>query len=232
MSDHIDMNQTRWDHTSAYIRSVFGATDAHHAGIMDRAVEAGMPPIDAGPETGRFLQVLATSLRARVIIEVGTLAGYSAIWLARGLAPGLTSRGPRDGHVYTIESSRTHAAFAQREIDAAGLAASITIRQGRGGEILPILLRELGPGSTDLIFFDAHRAEYLPMLNTAHDLLRAGGILAIDNALSAKVWTADPVPEGQERDTMDIVNRTIAADARFRSILVPIGNGVLVASRV
>ncbi len=231
MSDSIEMNQLRWDRTNAYIRDTFARTDAKHAGIMQRAVEAGMPPIDAGPETGRFLQVLATSLNARLIIEVGTLAGYSAIWLARGLARGLTARGPRDGRVISIEASSVHAAFAQREIDAADLGFTITIRQGKGSQMLPVLLRECGPASADLIFFDAERSEYLAMLDTAHAFLRTGGVLAVDNALAAKRWTADEVPPGEPRDQMDIVNRAIGADTRFVSTLVPVGNGVLVAAK-
>ncbi len=232
MSDRIDMNQERWERTGAYIREVFARTDARHAGIMERAIAAGMPPIDAGAETGRFLQVLATTLNAKLIIEVGTLAGYSAIWLARGLARGLTAKGPRDGRVITIETSATHAAFAQKEIDGADLGFSITIRQGKGSQMLPVLLGECGHGSADMVFFDAERSEYLAMLETAHALLRRGGILAIDNALAAKRWTADPVPPGEQPDQMDIVNRTIAADSRFRSTLVPVGNGVLVAVKV
>ena len=104
----------------------------------------------------------------------------------------------------------------------------MTIRQGRGSEILPKVLAERGPGAADLIFFDAERTEYLPMLDTAHALLRIGGVLAIDNALHAKVWTADPVAVGAERDVMDEVNRTLAADGRFSSLLMPLGNGVVV----
>ncbi|QYK48401.1 MAG: O-methyltransferase [Phycisphaeraceae bacterium] len=232
MSDSIEMTQQRWDRTAAYIRDVFAKTDARHAGIMERAVAAGMPPIDAGPETGRFLQVLATSLNAKLIIEVGTLAGYSAIWLARGLAPGLTARSPREGRIITIEASANHAAFAQQEIDAANLGSSITIRQGKGVEVLPVLLRELGHDAADLIFFDAQRSEYLTMLDTAHALLRRGGILAIDNALAAGRWTADPIPHGEQPDQMDLVNRALAADPRFRSTLVPVGNGVLIAVKI
>ena len=228
MPDHIEMNQRRWDRTGEYIREVFGGTDAQHAGIMERAVAAGMPPIDAGAETGRFLQVLATSLSAKLIIEVGTLAGYSAIWLARGLAGGATG----GGRVVTIEMSSTHGSFARREIDNAGVGNAVTIRQGRGGEVLPVILREEGAGSADMVFFDAERSEYLSMLDTAHTLLRKGGVLAIDNALAAKKWTADPVSPGEQPDQMDIVNRAIAQDARFRSILVPVGNGVLVAAKV
>lgn len=232
MSDRVEMDQQRWERTGAYIREVFARTDARHAGIMERAVAAGLPPIDAGAETGRFLQVLATTLNAKLIIEVGTLAGYSAIWLARGLARGLTAKGPRDGRVITIEHSSTHAAFAQKEIDGADLGFTITIRQGKGSQMLPVLLGECGHGSADLVFFDAERSEYLAMLDSAHALLRRGGVLAIDNALAAKRWTADLVPPGEQPDQMDVVNRAIAADGRFRATLVPVGNGVLMAVKV
>ena len=87
MADY-EMTPQRWEQTKGYMREVFAREDDHQHTLMQRAVAAGIPEIDVGPENGRFLQMLAMMKRARLIIEVGTLAGSSAIWLARGLAPG------------------------------------------------------------------------------------------------------------------------------------------------
>jgi len=224
MPDTITMSDERWQQTGAYIREVFCATDHGHAGVMARAIAAGLPAIDAGPDTGKFLQMLVMLTGGRLVIEVGTLAGYSAIWMARGLGQG--------GRVITVEASAKHAEIARAEIDAAGVGNRVVIRQGKGGEVLPALRKELGAGKADLIFLDAERSEYLTVLDTVHALLRPGGVLAIDNALSAQRWVSDPYGPGQAIDTMDKVDRAIAADKRFISTVVPVGNGVLVGVKI
>lgn len=217
------MTPERWQSTRAYMDAVFGGTDGSHAGVMERATAAGMPSIDAGPATGKLLMLLATVTRTEMAIEVGTLAGYSAIWIARGMMPG--------GRLITVEASAKHAAFAQKELDSAGVSERVHIRQGKGGEVLPAILRERGPGKTDLIFLDAERSEYLPLLPTIEQLLRPGGILAIDNALSAQRWVPDAYGPNEQPDVMDTVNRTIAGHKAFVSLVLPVGNGVLVATK-
>ena len=152
------------------------------------------------------------------------LAGASSIWMARGLAPG--------GRLITIELSSTHAEFARREIDAAGVGDRVTIRQGRGLEVLPALVRELGRATVDLIFLDSERAEYAALVEHVHALLRPGGVMAVDNALAAKKWTADPLPPGEAPDEMDVLNRRLAADPRFLSTLLAVGNGVFLAVKL
>lgn len=218
------MTPERWDRTSSYIRTLFAREDERQRGLMERAATAGLPRIDAGPETGRLLQMLVALTGGRLAIEVGTLAGASTIWMARGLRAG--------GKVITVELSEKHAAFARREIDEAGVGSRVTIRQGRGLEVLPVLLRELGAGSADLVFLDAERSEYPALVDPVHALLHAGGVLAVDNALAAKKWTADPVAPGEEPDPMDSLNRLVSGDARFMSTLLPVGNGVLVCVKV
>lgn len=218
--DQTQMTQERWERTSAYVRALFAREDERQRGLMERAAAAGLPRIDAGPETGRLLQMVVALAGGRLAIEVGTLAGASTIWMARGLRAG--------GKVITVELSEKHAAFARAEIDGAGVGDRVTIRQGRGLEVLPVLLRERGPGSADLVFLDAERSEYPALIEPVHALLHAGGVLAVDNALAARKWTADPVAPGEEPDPMDSLNRLMSADARFVSTLLPVGNGVLV----
>jgi len=218
------MTPERWARTSEYTCELFAREDERQRGLMERAAAAGLPRIDAGPETGRLLQLLVALTGGRLAVEVGTLAGSSTIWMARGLAPG--------GKVITVELSSKHADFARAEIDAAGVGDRITIRQGRGLEVLPALVRELGPGAADLVFLDAERAEYPALVEHVHVLLRRGGVLAVDNALAAKRWTADPVPPGEAPDEMDRFNRAMSADPRFGCTLLPVGNGVLLAVKV
>ena len=221
--DQLEMTPERWDNTTAYIRALFAREDEHQRGIMARAKAAGLPPIDAGAETGRLLQLLVMMTGGRFVLEVGTLAGSSAIWMARGLAPG--------GRVVTIELSSVHAAVARREIDGAGVGDFVTIRQGRGLEVVNALVRERGHGSADLVFLDAERSEYPALVEPVHTLLRRGGILAVDNCLAAKKWTADPLALGEAADEMDRFNRKMAEDERFACTVVAVGNGVLVGVR-
>ncbi len=219
-----DMSEARWQHTCGYLREVFACEDDHQQGLMERAVAAGLPPIDVGPESGRFLQMLAMITRARLVIEVGTLAGSSAIWIARGMAAG--------GKLITVDVSEKHLAFARLEISTAGVADRVQIRQGKGSEVLPAILREFGPGRADMVFLDAERGEYIPLLHTVAGLLRPAGILAIDNALAAQRWVADPYEPGEQPDVMDQVNRAVAAHPDFAaSHVVPLGNGVMIAVR-
>lgn len=217
------MSRERWNDTGRYIRALFCREDEHLASIMPRAVAAGLPEIEAGPETGRLLQLLARLTNAKFAIEVGTLAGYSAIWIARGLAKG--------GQLVSVDVSSTHHAVAGREIAAAGLTDRVVLRQGKGLEVLPAMLRERGTGTADMVFLDALRSEYVALLPTVKQLLRAGGVLVIDNALAAKRWTADPLKPGEPPDEMNVVNEAVAAEADFESTLLPVGNGVIVAVR-
>jgi len=222
--DDVVMSDERWRNTSAYIRELFAKEDAQLAGLMTRAVAAGVPSIDAGPESGRVLQMLTLLSGGRRVIEVGTLAGVSAIWIARGLVPG--------GRLVSVDIEAKHQRIAAEEVRAAGVADRVEFRLGRGSDLLPTLMGEWGTESADLIFLDAERREYLPMMPAVKSLLRPRGVLVIDNALSAGRWVADPYEPGVARDTMDEVNRAVAADRDFAaSTILPVGNGLLVAIR-
>ncbi len=218
------MTPERWRHTSRYIRDLFAREDEVLAGLMRRADAAGIPSIDAGPESGRVLQMLALLVGARHAVEVGTLAGVSAIWIARGLVPG--------GRILSIDIEPRHQDIAAREVRAAGVADRVEFRLGRAVEVIPALVKELGAGSVDLVFLDAERREYLPMMPAVKALLRPRGVLVIDNALSAGRWVPDPPAPGEAPDTMDLVNRAVAADPDFAaSTILPVGNGLLLAVR-
>jgi len=216
------MTPERWDATTDYLTTVFGREDDQLRTLMPRAVEAGLPDIAVDAAVGRFLTLLMQTAGARTAVEVGTLGGYSAIWLARGLAEG--------GTLHTIEYESKHAAFAREEFETAGLADRVTLHTGAGLDVLPRLATELGPASIDALFLDAVKPEYPAYLDAALPMLRPGALVIADNALGGGGWWIDD-PEGasDSRDAMDAFNRAIADDDRFDAACVPIREGVLVA---
>ncbi|MBX3358258.1 MAG: O-methyltransferase [Phycisphaeraceae bacterium] len=221
----MDMTPNRWAATSSYLREVFGAQDEQLATLMPRAVAAGLPDIAVSADVGRLLMILTSLAGAKTVIEVGTLAGYSGIWLARGMQPG--------GRLITIESEPRHADFARCEFARASLPVTVDIRVGTGLDVLPSLARELGPGGADVVFLDALKREYAVYFERARPMIRPGGLLIADNALGSGNWWIDERPgTNEERDGADRLNRAVAADPDFEGVAVPIREGVLVARRI
>lgn len=224
----MDMTPQRCSSTRDYLRTVFGHQDPQLQTLMTRAVAAGLPDIAVAPEVGRLIKLLVSTTRARLAIEVGTLAGYSGIWLTRGLSPF-----PPTGRLITIEPNRTHADFAQREFQTAGLADRIQIRRGTGLQVLPQLARELGPGGVDVVFLDAVKAEYPDYFQAIRSTIAPGGLLIADNALGSSSWWIDaPAGSNPDRDGADRLNRTLAEDPDFEAAGIPLGHGLLVARRM
>lgn len=220
----MDMTPTRWTATAAYLDAVFGAQDDHLATLMTRAVDAGLPDIAVSASVGRFLHLLAKLANARTIVEVGTLAGYSGIWLARAL--------PEGGRLITIEPVEKHATFAERAFADAGVGDRVTVRRGTGLEILPKLVDELGPASVDLVFLDAVKKEYPEYWPHAKTLVRTGGLVVADNALgSSDWWIGEPAGNRAAHDGADALNRLAAADPAFDASCLPIREGVMVARK-
>jgi len=220
----MDMTPERWVRTCAYLDGVFSDPDERLSTLMERAVEAGLPDIAVSPSVGRLLLLLARLVDARTIVEVGTLGGYSGIWLARGLGPG--------GRLITIEPEPLHADFARGEFEAAGVADRVEIRRGYGLEVLPRLVGELGESRVDLVFLDGIKTEYAGYAASARRLLRPGGLLVADNALGGGDWWIDDAPgKNASRDAVDGLNRALSADGAFDAACVPIREGVLIARK-
>ena len=148
---------------------------APHDAALTRAFEAperhGIPAIQLGPSEGRTLELLLKLAGARRVVEIGTLAGYSAIRAARAL--------PGDGHVHTVELDPKHARVARENVAAAGVAGRITVHEGRALEVLPRLVR-FGP--FDAVFLDADKGNYDAYGRWAAANTRTGGLLVGDNA--------------------------------------------------
>jgi len=211
------MTPERWKYIGTYSKEVFGETDDHLARLMDDAVAAGLPHISVPVDVGRLLKILTAMTPGRLAIEVGTLAGYSGIWIARGLAPG--------GRLITIEYEDKHADFAERQFEIAGVADRVEVRRGAGIEVLGDLVEELEPGSVDVLFLDAIKPEYVDYFRIARDLIAPGGLVLADNVYGSGAGWID---EGQGTDDF---NRLIAGDPDFEAVAVPLRQGVMIARR-
>jgi caffeoyl-CoA O-methyltransferase len=212
------MTPDRWEFLNSYSGEVFGAEDEHLAGLMDEAVAAGMPDISVGADVGRLLKILTSMTRGLLAVEVGTLGGYSGIWITRGLKP--------EGRLITIEAEPKHAAFALKQFEQAGIGDRVQIRLGTGIDVLTELAVELEPGSVDVLFLDAVKQEYSDYLRIARRLIAVGGLVLADNVYGTGFGWID---QGHGTDPF---NRLIAADPDFEAVAVPLRQGVLIARRL
>jgi caffeoyl-CoA O-methyltransferase len=226
----MEMNAERWTATQHYVRDLFGGGDPLTSGLMSRAVAAGLPDIAISADTGRLLMMLASMTGvgrgAGLALELGTLAGFSAIWIARGLAP--------DGRLITLEKNPRHADFAQREFVRAGVADRVEIRRTAALDALPRLDAEFGPGAFDFIFADAIKTEYAAYWEWSRAHLRPGGLFTAHNALGSRSWWVDAssTPEAEvERQAVDRFVRAVAGDPAFDATVLPTHQGLLVARR-
>lgn len=164
--------QDQWTAVDDYFNALFLPTDP----ILDHALKAsdagGLPQINVSPAQGKMLYLMAKMMNAKNILEIGTLGGYSTIWLARAL--------PDDGKLVTLEANFNHAEVAQKNIAHAGLTHKVDIRLGYASETLP-LLKHLAP--FDLIFIDADKPNTPLYLEWSVKLARAGSVIIADNAV-------------------------------------------------
>ena len=211
------MTPNRWKYLVHYSTELFGSEDDHLAGLMDEAVAAGLPDISVSADVGRLLMILTALTTGRLAIEVGTLGGYSGIWIARGLAP--------SGRLITIEYEPKHAEFAQRQFARAGLTDRVEVRTGAGIDLLHELTDELAPGSVDVLFLDAIKVEYTDYFRIARPLIAPGGLVLADNVYATGVGWID---EGHGTGEF---NRVVASDPEYEAVAVPLRQGIMIARR-
>lgn len=168
------MTQEIWTAVDRYITDLFVPPDAALTAALQTSQSAGLPTINVSPPQGKFLQLLARALGARAILEIGTLGGYSTIWLARAL--------PASGRLITLEADPKHAEIARANIARAGLAGIVELRLGRALDTLPQLAAE-GRGPFDLIFIDADKPSYADYFTWALKLSRRGSVIIGDNVI-------------------------------------------------
>ena len=187
--------------------------------LKTEARAAGIPPIWVAPEQASLMQVLLKVREARDVVEVGTLAGYSAICMARALPPG--------GIVRTIEVSAKHADFAQRWIAQSDVAEKIRIFHGAGKDILP----KFASQSADALFLDADKISYPFYLEEGLRILRPHGLIMADNAFAFGELFDESSTDANVQ-AMRAFNEIIARQDAIQSIIVPLGDGLWVGVKL
>jgi len=204
------MSDEPWIAFDRYVADLFLPPDPTLDAALEDARAAGLPSISVSPAQGRLLHVLARALGARRILEVGTLAGYSAIWLARALAAG--------GRLITLEADPAHAKVARANLARAGLDGLVEVREGRAAETLPRLVAD-GAGPFDLIFIDADKAGYADYFGWALALSRPGTLIVADNVVR-KGQVADATSDDPNVLGIRRFNARLAAEPRVRATVV------------
>jgi caffeoyl-CoA O-methyltransferase len=208
------MNEELRGKLDQYVVDLFATEDHVLKGIQAEADRNDMPRISLKNHEGRLLQFLALAVGARKVVEVGTLAGYSGVWLARAL--------PADGKLYTLEVSSKHAKVARSSFERAGVSSKVELIEGAAMDSLKNLSSK---GPFDLVFIDANKEGYPDYLNWAVENLRPGGMVAAHNAFrGGNVIT----PQSDDDRAMDGFNRALANNPRLQSTILAIGDGMAV----
>ncbi|GEL18909.1 O-methyltransferase [Pseudonocardia asaccharolytica] len=162
--------QERWSAVDDYISGLLVGPDPALDSALEANARAGLPAIDVSPAQGKLLHLLARAIGARSILEIGTLGGYSTIWLAGAL--------PAEGRLVTLERSPVHAKVARENIDRAGLGEFVEVREGPALESLPQL-----SGPFDFVFVDADKPSNPEYFQWALRLSRPGSVIVVDNVI-------------------------------------------------
>ena len=197
-----------------YIVDTFTEEDDILKSVIKETEEKHFPMIQVSPENGKFLQLMIRMISAKRVLEVGTLTGYSAVWMARGL--------PEDGKLKTLEIEAKHAEVARKYIQKAGLDKKAEVLVGDALELMNKLSRE----KFDFVFIDADKERYPLYLEKALSMTNEGGIICADNTLRDGEIVSKKPDKGTQG--VQIFNRMMANDKRLYSLLVPISDGVTV----
>jgi predicted O-methyltransferase YrrM len=203
------MTQQLFEAVDQYICKLFAPTDEALQAVVESIEKNNIPQISISASQGKFLQVLVKLCRAKTILEIGTLAGYSTIWMARGL--------PADGKLISLEYEQLHAAVAGENIKHAGLTDQVEIRVGKGLDLLPILQQE--NKVFDMIFIDADKPPYAEYFEWALKLSHPGTLIVADNVIrGGKILNAteeDEMVKGVHR-----FNKLLAATKEVAACII------------
>lgn len=203
-------NPTLWNTVDSYIETLFVGDDTELNTVLARCADAGLPPIHVSPAQGKMLSVLAQLCHAKRILEVGTLGGYSSLWLARGMAAG--------GEVITLEADPKHAEVARKNLAP---HPNITLIEGDALQTLPTLA-EGAP--FDLVFIDADKRSTPDYYTWARKLTRKGSMIIVDNVIRAGA-VVDEARTYPAIMGIREANRLMAADKGFNAtVLQTVGN--------
>jgi predicted O-methyltransferase YrrM len=204
------MAQDQWSAVDRYIADTLLSADAALDAALQASSAAGLPPINVAPNQGKLLMLLARMGGARAILEIGTLGGYSTIWLAKAL--------PAEGRLITLEVEPKHAEVAQANIARAGFAHIVELRLGQALDTLPQLAAQ-GHGPFDLTFIDADKPNIPDYFMWALKLSRPGSVIIVDNVIRngavADGASSDPAVQGVRR-----LNEMLAAEPRVAATTI------------
>lgn len=200
----------RWQAVDRYVTDLFDLEDDVLRHALDATEQAGLPQIQVSAAAGKWLHVQARAIRARRILEIGTLAGYSTIWLARAL--------PRDGRLITLELDPHHAEVARSNLRHAALDGTVEVRVGAALGSLTALAAE-GVEPFDMVFIDADKERYPEYLTGSIALAHAGTLIVADN-----VVRGGQITDADSRDSrvqgVRRFNEMLAADTRLAATIV------------
>lgn len=195
-----------------YLEGLFSANDEALQAALAESDRNGLPQISVSANEGKLLYMLARLSGARKVLEIGTLGGYSTIWLARAL--------PEGGRLITLEYSPKHAEVARGNIGRAGLSDRVDVRVGAGLDLLP-QIEANGEGPFDLFFIDADKENYPGYLDWSIRLAHPGSVILSDN-LVRNGAVLDP-PEGDSAaQAISAYNQRLATDPRLETVVLPI----------
>lgn len=204
------MSLDRWERVDRYLCEALVPEDAALRDALEASRAAGLPAIQVTPNQGRLLQLLARAIGARAILEIGTLGGYSTLWLARGLVPG--------GRVVTLERDAHHAEVARANFARAGVGDVVTLVEGEALDELA-RLAAAGAGPFDLVFVDADKPGLPEYFTRSLRLARPGSLIVVDNVVRegevADAASPDPGVQGVRR-----MNERIAAEPRVSATAI------------
>jgi predicted O-methyltransferase YrrM len=204
------VNHETWSAVDEYVVQALGLDEPLFTDVQQACDEAGLPSIQVSAAQGKFLEILVRMTGTRRVLELGTLGGYSAIWMARALPPG--------GVIVTVELDPKHAAVASSNFDRAGVSDRVELRVGSALETLP-LISESREGPFDLFFIDADKANIPSYFEWALRMSHAGSVIVVDNVVRegavADAASDDPSVKGVRR-----LNEMLAAERRVDSTVV------------
>ncbi|MGZ4856044.1 MAG: O-methyltransferase, partial [Candidatus Angelobacter sp.] len=204
------MAQEQWTAVDRYIADLFIAPDFALEAALDSSKAAGLPAINVSPTQGKLLHLLARVQGARSILELGTLGGYSTIWLARALPP--------EGRLISLEIDPKRVEIARANVARAGLTNAVEIRLGPALDTLQQLVTE-GRGPFDLIFIDADKPGYSEYLKWSLKLARPGTLIIADNVVR-KGEVADPASTDDNVQGIRRFNELLAAEPRVTTTVI------------
>lgn len=218
-SDH----EALWTSVDEFVESHVAAHDSTAARVLAAQRAAGLPDIAVSSVEARLLTVLARSVGAKVIVEIGTLGGFSTLHLARAL--------PGDGRLVTLERDPHHADVARASLDAAGVGHKVTIRVGEALDLLPTLADD---APVDLVFIDADKQSNVTYYEAALAITRPGGLVVVDNVVR-QGQIADPHNDNPSIVGSRAVIERAGADPRVEATVIQtVGrkghDGMLIAS--